>query len=270
MIYEYRSEANLHDWDRWKMSKTGLIDFALRDPLEFSRQGKFDALVHEDTGLDFRDLRTMVKRIYNLNERALRNQSDASKGVMGWANKSDTASRIRKYYRKIERRRWSSDRRKNKVIVAEGDSWFQFPYFVSDIIDRLMTRSDYAIYAIAYGGDWITNIIHEGKYVEELSIHAPDVFLMSGGGNDMVGANKLAIMVDRSEQSSTDWKYQANEHIAGYEGMSPELKQSIYAGQKHILKEFYAFLITVEAQYMLILQSIKRSRLDKMKVVLQG
>ena len=81
------------------------------------------------------------------------------------------------------------------MILAEGDSWFQFPICVKDIIDWLIKEDNFAVYCIAAGGDWIANIIYEEKYIEELSVHALDVFLMSGGGNDMVGGNKLAVMV---------------------------------------------------------------------------
>ena len=34
------------------------------------------------------------------------------------------------------------------------------------------------------------------EYVEELSLLHPDVFLISGGGNDLVGSKRLAAIVD--------------------------------------------------------------------------
>ncbi|UCH14720.1 MAG: hypothetical protein JSV22_01855 [Bacteroidales bacterium] len=154
------------------------------------------------------------------------------------------------------------------MILSEGDSWFQFPIDVKDIIDWLLKRCNYAIYSIAYGGDWITNIIYEGTYIEELSVHTPDVFLMSGGGNDMVGGNKIAVMVSKDKQDNI--KYKSVKELDRFEELTGTDKQEIFDGQRYLLKEFHSFLITLKAQYYLILYSIAKSDLTDMMIITQG
>jgi hypothetical protein len=171
--------------------------------------------------------------------------------------------RLRKYDRKV--RRGYRLRPKSKVILAEGDSWFQFPVFVSDIIDWLQKRDDYMIFSIAYGGDWLTNIIYEGKYIEEISIHAPDVFLISGGGNDMVGSSRLAIMVDRSNGIG-HLKQKSDFAAASY-----KVDDDFVVGRRYITKEFYSFLWIMKAQYWKMFDGFKSSgKLKHMQIITQG
>lgn len=159
------------------MTKRELIDYALRKPIAFDMEGKFSELIKDYLQLDFSDLREMVRRIYNMTEKSLRSQSDASTGSLGKLNKKSTANRTKRFYKKIDNNFRDLAKPGNKVILAEGDSWFQFPVCVKDIIDWLMENDAYAVYSIAYGGDWIANIVHEEKYIEELTTFAPDVFL---------------------------------------------------------------------------------------------
>ncbi|UCH14719.1 MAG: hypothetical protein JSV22_01850 [Bacteroidales bacterium] len=60
-----------------KKEKKKLIDFALKEPLRFEKEGRFQELFKEDINLKFSDLREMIKRIYNMNESSLLEQSDA-------------------------------------------------------------------------------------------------------------------------------------------------------------------------------------------------
>lgn len=78
-------------------------------------------------------------------------------------------------------------------IVSEGDSWFQYPLILKDVIDQLFDR--YAILSLGAAGDWITNIVVEQEYLKALDDENPDVFLISGGGNDLVGGGRLAEML---------------------------------------------------------------------------
>ena len=251
-----------------KKKKKTLIDYALKEPLRFEKEDKFQELFKEEIKLKFSDLREMIKRIYNMNESSLLEQSDASTGKLGELNQKSTEKRTKKYYKKIDRGFRNPDKKSNKVILSEGDSWFQFPIDVKDIIDWLIKKCNYAIYSIAYGGDWITNIIYEGKYIEELSVHTPEVFLMSGGGNDMVGGNKIAVMVSKDYQENT--KYKSIEELDRFEELTDTDKQEIFEGQKYLLKEFYSFLITIKAQYYLVLDSILKSGLTDMMIIIQG
>lgn len=96
------------------------------------------------------------------------------------------------------RRKNTFDRRKKSgryppVLVSEGDSWFQFPVLVEDIIDGL--ESDYLIYSLDAAGDKLSNMIYgaprRGKreFLDGLNYTRNDVrgFLFSGAGNDILG-----------------------------------------------------------------------------------
>jgi hypothetical protein len=205
-----------------------------------------------------------MRRLYDVNEHRLLEESNTNTGMMGFFNRWSTDRRNKRFNRKI--RKGFRLRANHKVILAEGDSWFQFPIFVKDIIDWLLKRDDYAIYSIASGGDWLTNILYEGHYIEELSILVPDVFLISGCGNDLVGSNRLAIMVDPKHglgQKKTAGDFQRS----GFSIDDPELTE----GRRYITKEFYAFILIMKAQYWMMFTSIRKSdKFKSMRIITQG
>jgi N-acetylmuramoyl-L-alanine amidase len=79
------------------------------------------------------------------------------------------------------------------VLVAEGDSWFQFPIVIHETIDHL--RKPYLVRCASAAGDTAKNMVygpvgHEGKeYMVELERHRHRVraFLFSAAGNDIIG-----------------------------------------------------------------------------------
>ena len=74
------------------------------------------------------------------------------------------------------------------VIVAEGDSWFQFPILLADVVDQF--DSDYYVWCVSAAGDTLENMVNSApEYLEAISLHGPrpKVFLFSGAGNDFVG-----------------------------------------------------------------------------------
>lgn len=84
------------------------------------------------------------------------------------------------------RRRAAGDPR--PVLVAEGDSWFQFPILIQETIDQL--TDDYNIWCISAAGDTASNMVYgRPEYVAELKRFGPDVrgFLFSAAGNDILG-----------------------------------------------------------------------------------
>lgn len=219
-----------------------LLQTLLNSPLTFT-DAQFQQLIN--SGITFTDLRACIGTIYGLNESQLRETSNANTGVLGFLNRRSTAIRQKRYFEKNANQ---ESGKKYVRIYAEGDSWFQFPVFVKDIIDWLDEREDYLIYSDAYGGDWITNIIYEGQYVEGLKTHDPDVFLISGGGNDLVGNSRMAVMVDK--QGSGIPKYTAQNPLPN--GISTEESESIMLAQPYITKQFYAYLWVMKAQYTLL------------------
>lgn len=245
--------------------KEQLIEKLIKKPFDFTAQD-FDLLVHPETKLTFIDLREALKRVYNISESSLLTQSDATKGPIGIYNRFFTKRRKKKYFSKIND--GFTAHPGNRVIVAEGDSWFQF--LGKDIINFLAKRSDYAIYTIAYAGDWLANIIFEEKYIEELSIHKPSAYLISGGGNDLVGGNRLAIMTCKNPDSSLPVKRNEKNELLAM-GCTSSQADAILSAQAHILPEFYAFLLVLKCQYYLMFSNLRRSKdFQTMAIITQG
>lgn len=71
-------------------------------------------------------------------------------------------------------------------LMSEGDSWFQHPHpKVLDIIDHLMNH--YPIYCIGAAGDTVRNMFREAEFLDIFRTEKPVIFLLSGGGNDILG-----------------------------------------------------------------------------------
>jgi hypothetical protein len=93
--------------------------------------------------------------------------------------------------------KYLSEKRK---IVSEGDSWFDY-IFGTDIIDCLRNHHDYYIKNYAEAGDTLENMIYGTeinrrfqrttpsiyKVLRKIGKLKPNVFLFSGGGNDIAG-----------------------------------------------------------------------------------
>lgn len=75
------------------------------------------------------------------------------------------------------------------IIVSEGDSWFQYPFVLVDVIDHL--SKDYAIRSLDAGGDTLQNMFDESEYLDAIQETNASVFLFSGGGNDVLGGGNL-------------------------------------------------------------------------------
>lgn len=75
------------------------------------------------------------------------------------------------------------------VLVSEGDSWFQFPFLIDDVIDHL--NEDFLIYSCDAAGDTADNmIIRNPEYMAKLADQKRNSvagFLLSAAGNDVIG-----------------------------------------------------------------------------------
>lgn len=98
--------------------------------------------------------------------------------------------------RRFERALRGGDAR--NVVVAEGDSWFQFPIFIRETISHL--NEPYLVNCLSAAGDTARNMVYgpPGKggreYMAELDRHADRVraFLFSAAGNDIIGEDEEA------------------------------------------------------------------------------
>lgn len=104
--------------------------------------------------------------------------------VLGSLNGAARWRRQQRYRRKI-RSGWAGLR-----VVSEGDSWFQYPFLLDDVIDHLWDA--YAILSLDAAGDLLTDMVKQGEVVAAVIAERPDVVLLSGGGNDLLGNAQLA------------------------------------------------------------------------------
>jgi hypothetical protein len=102
--------------------------------------------------------------------------------AMNWAN---GIARWRRQARFRQRRTFGE---RLPVIVAEGDSWFQFPFLLDDVIDQFDRL--YHIWCVSAAGDTLANMVNAApEYLEAIAQQeeVPKIFLFSGAGNDFVG-----------------------------------------------------------------------------------
>lgn len=134
-------------------------------------------------------------------------------------NKISRRRRQRRYRRRISD--WQGLR-----IVSEGDSWFQYPFLLTDVVDWL--SESYAVLSLDAAGDLITDMVRQGELLTAVVAERPDVILLSGGGNDLLGSGSLARMMPdfREERSAAD--YAGAEFEAGL--------RTVLAGYTHLLE----------------------------------
>lgn len=111
-------------------------------------------------------------------------EADVFLSVFNFASK---ARRRARYRRKIDKG-YEGIR-----IVSEGDSWFQYPILLDDVIDHL--SEPFAVYSLGGAGHLLADMIDEDEFTDAVTREHPHVFLISGGGNDMVGGGKLRTML---------------------------------------------------------------------------
>lgn len=101
-------------------------------------------------------------------------------------------------------------------IISEGDSWFQYPILLKDVIDCLMDEDEFAILSFGEAGHLIKNMVASAEFRDDLITEQPDLFLISGGGNDLVenqGVKRFLI----SSQSDKPQAYINNKAVKDFE-----------------------------------------------------
>lgn len=159
---------------------------------------------------------------FKFKDGAISNPRIESALILNTMNAWSRASRNRKYKRKI------NNGYTGKIIVSEGDSWFQYPIKLYDVIDHISDK--YAVFSLGAAGDWLDHIIEQDDYLRAIEREDASIFLISGGGNDLVGGERLKRLLKPFEP-----------------GLSPE---------KYLGKEFIAFVEKIESQYRFLFDSI--------------
>ncbi|CAN7330085.1 hypothetical protein LJR090_002484 [Bosea sp. LjRoot90] len=106
--------------------------------------------------------------------------------AMNWANGVARWRREQAFRQRIKTE-------KLPVLVSEGDSWFQFPFLLADVIDQLGT--DHLIWSLDAAGDTAQNMVYgDAEYMKGLlrmKERKVRAFLFSAAGNDVIGEDEL-------------------------------------------------------------------------------
>lgn len=226
-----------------------------------------------------KDISIIVQWIYDLNEDRV-HELAAVERMLQKLNDAKNLTRNGRFRNKIDA--GFRDGKDCRVILAEGDSWFNYPVVLTDVIDWLGMEKNFAIYSIASGGDWFMNMLNEQQYIEELSLVYPDVFLVSGGGNDIVGARRVAAIVDPDKNGVAELHKNAWAKNL-IENANPDfipLRKKLYdRGLPFLSKEFFALLMLFHVQYYYLFKHILckgsedpgiKGKFYPMKVITQG
>ena len=108
--------------------------------------------------------------------------------AMGLANAVMRARRHRAYRKRLASG-WTGHR-----IVSEGDSWFQYPTRLQDIIDHLM--KDHAILSLDAAGDELEDIQNQREILMNVQAEGASAVLLSAGGNDLFDKGQLGRLIE--------------------------------------------------------------------------
>lgn len=80
------------------------------------------------------------------------------------------------------------------LLVAEGDSWFDYPFH--DVLSMLEDEHGFDVESVAHKGDTVEDMAYSGGQFDDFARllekllrqgRVPDAILLSGGGNDIAG-----------------------------------------------------------------------------------
>ena len=164
---------------------------------------------------------------------------------MWLGNQIETAQR-RKRYRNLKKD-------PNRLrLVAEGDSWFQYPIILQDTLDQLYKV--YAICSFAEAGDTLENYLRtkDKQYLNAIGEEGVKFFLVSGGGNDVLGDNfKTYLRENPDANDPTPQKYLNQDlftQLDKLDEMYTQMFNELFASYNdlHILVHCYDYLIPVD------------------------
>lgn len=226
--------------------------------------------------LDRIEFRNLIKRFFDLSQSTVINNSTSTKGLIGFFNKIGQKRKNRGVKRKLDKPNFRAGK---KLIVAEGDSWFEFPIFRKDIVDWIIKETDNPVYSLAYGGDWIANMLYEEEYLDELAAWQPEIFMISGGGNDLVGDGRVGTLVDKpdlvdfSEKPSDKLlkEFILDQDFGNGEVDAHKRAEMIVRGSKYLNKGYWDLCKTFEIMYRMLFRGLELSgKLGNMKIITQG
>jgi len=131
-------------------------------------------------------------------------EPDPDKVLMTLADEEfESAMSIGNGIDRLRRRIQFFDRLKNEpvrpVLVSEGDSWFQFPLIIREVVDALGDHHNYNIWSVGAAGDTAENMVfgpqRPGKCEYMIALRRQKArvkaFLFSAAGNDIIGEDPI-------------------------------------------------------------------------------
>lgn len=94
------------------------------------------------------------------------------------------------------------------VLIAEGDSWFNYPFH--DVLSDLEDNYGFDVESAAHRGDTVEDMAYSGGQLDDFSRRVervlrtgvePRAILLSGGGNDVAG-DEFALLLNHATSSS--------------------------------------------------------------------
>jgi hypothetical protein len=125
---------------------------------------------------------------------------------MGIAAKVTNDSRNALFWQKL------NDGYRGPRVLVEGDSWVCYPDKLvtggpRDLISHMSSK--FAIATQAQPGDLVANMVDtlhaEGGILKAITVYKPDVLVVSGGGNDLLGAGRLATFLNPGKHALPDY-----------------------------------------------------------------
>ncbi len=211
------------------------------------------------------DLKLAILRIFDQNENYKFDNSTA--GYLGRLNNRSQNRRNKKFIKKLKANPTAMR------VVAAGDSWFEHP-ISDDVIDWIneLGGKDTAIYSLARGGDFLTNILEGREYITEVSIIDPDVFLVSAGGIELVNHRRVALMVNAKGGCVDEAYKQAHPLISQVlddSSVSHETKTKIERGLRFLNGEYFALMAILELNYKYMIRQL-RKKFPKLRMICHG
>ena len=293
------------DQDNGKINLNRLMDSLWIHPSSFINYNdpNWIRLNQHLQNVDILQLNELIHAIFYGRSSFILNKSRADVGFVGVLNKTSNQKRQRKFHKKIRNGFRDFTRKpENKVVLIEGDSWFEYPVFVRDITDFLEKNPDMAIYSLASGGDWISNMISNLEYEFTYYKIRPDVFIISGGGNDFVGDSRLsAFIADKPMKKDSPYLQEfenyvilrmenipvsicSRDYCTPYDeyrdsvtiyksNVDTALLAEIVNGRRFLNKNFYRWMATIKLEYKMLFESLRKldpEWFGSVKVITQG
>ena len=283
-----------------------LLDSLWQNPTSFfnNTDPNWRMLCNDLQNIDLNKLNQIKDSIFSVSKDRIKNESASSVGLLGYLNKKSRDKRAEEFTKRIDNGfRDKAAYPNNKVVLVEGDSWFEYPLFLDDITDDLMKEDNLAVYSLASGGDWAANMISSAEYQNEYLQLKPDIFIISGGGNDIVGDQGITNFVskhpiDKHNSFLKDYREyvvlrQNKQPVplcnAGFcpieyhlftDSMDSFISHidtanlnKIVNGRRYINKNFYRWLVTFKLEYKLLFASLRQLdsvHFNKLKIITQG